>query len=75
MEDRCEMCGTVIHSISTRRAGDHQFCIDCGDNIVLPVVNACANAHAEALIKHYKEHGYDKTCLWADDVTEELLAR
>ena len=72
MEERCEMCGTAIHSITTRRAGDHQFCSKCGDNIVLPVINACANAHAEALISQYKQEGYERTREYAEGLAEEI---
>lgn len=66
------MCGREIHSITMRRAGDHIFCTQCGDDIVLPVVNACANAHAESLIKMYKESGYAPTREHAEAVAEEI---
>ncbi len=47
--------------------------MNCGDNIVLPVVNACADAHAVSLIKMYKEVGFDLTRQHAEEVTEEIL--
>jgi hypothetical protein len=75
MDDKCAMCGTAIHSISTRRAGDYLFCIQCGDDIVLPVVNACANAHAEALIIQYQREGYKLTRIYAEGIAEELATK
>jgi hypothetical protein len=55
--DKCEMCGATIHSITTRRAGDHQFCRDCGDDIVLPLVNNAINVLVDSMIFNYKNNG------------------
>ena len=36
--DKCALCGVHISSIRTRSFGGRFFCVDCGDNIVNPVV-------------------------------------
>jgi|GraSoiStandDraft_4_1057263.scaffolds.fasta_scaffold24239_3 hypothetical protein len=71
-EQSCEMCGKAIHSITTRRAGDHLFCVQCGDDIVLPVVNACAESHVKVLVHMYKESGYEITRQHAEEITAEI---
>jgi hypothetical protein len=73
MEDKCEMCGTVIHSITTRRVGDHQFCRDCGDDIVLPYINAISNVQIDMLLTFFKKEGKQKTQEFSNRAVMEML--
>lgn len=42
-DSQCAICQKEIHSISTRRMGDHYLCIDCGDTLH-PFLDAYANS-------------------------------
>lgn len=51
--EACEICGNELHSVTTRRIGDHQFCRDCGDTI-LTHTNRLINDILSATITEYK---------------------
>jgi hypothetical protein len=70
--DKCEMCGATIHSITTRRAGDHQFCRDCGDDIVLPYINTLTNQHVTWIISQYASTGKEVTKKWVDNAIIQM---
>lgn len=41
MPESCPICTKPLHSIITRRLGDHGVCLDCGD-LINPLVTAIA---------------------------------
>lgn len=41
MPESCPICGKPLHSIITRRLGEHGVCLDCGD-LINPLVTAIA---------------------------------
>jgi hypothetical protein len=75
MDEKCEMCGAEIHSITTRRVGDHKFCRDCGDEIVLPYINSLNNQHVEMLIAQYASTGRDSTRSLSNNAVIQMEAR
>lgn len=36
--ETCHLCGSHISSLRTRSIGDHYFCADCADSIMIPMV-------------------------------------
>ena len=57
--EKCEMCGEELHTITTRRIGEHQFCRVCGD-LIQPHIDVITEIRIQSIFDLVKDVGVSK---------------